>query len=97
MRKIRDFGAHPSFVNELPKNISDRLDFLLDHNLTHMSKAQVEGLQYTYRFFLKMYHQMQYENFTTGTTSFTVDRDTLTDIKAMLSLLNDTFTDRLFK
>lgn len=97
MRKIRDIGEHPDFVNRLPRNIPDRLDFLLDDNLTAMSSEEIERLQYTYRFFLKMYHQMQYENFTTGTTVFTVDKDTLTDIKAMLSLLNDTFTNRLFK
>ena len=97
MRKIRNLGKHPDFVNTLPGNIPDRLDFLLKNDLTAMSREQVEELQYIYRFFLKMYHQMQYENFTAGTTVFSVDRDTLTDIKAMLSLLNDTFTDRLFK
>jgi hypothetical protein len=96
MRRIRDHGKHPGFIDELPRNIPERLDFLLDNNLTTLSRDQIIRLQYTYEFFLKMYHQMQYENFTTGATNFTVDRDTLSDIKAMLSLLNDSFTNKLF-
>ena len=97
MRKIRDGSKHPDFINILPKNIPDRLEFLLEGNLTSLSREETEDLQNTYRFFLKMYHQMQYENFTNGTTTFTVDKDMLKDIKAMLSLFKDSMTDRLLK
>ncbi len=97
MRKINHLGKHPDFIDKMPKNIPERLDFLIDENLTMLSRKQVHELQYIYRFFLKMYHQMQYENFTTNATTFSVDRDTLSDVKSMLSLLGETFTNKVFK
>lgn len=84
-------------IDSLPANIIDRLRFLHDENLTSMNREEIETLEYIYAFFLKMYHQMQYENFTTGATEFTVDSATLTDIKHMLDHLSTSFTDRLIK
>lgn len=92
LRKIRNLWEHPEFVEYLPTNILDRIDFLLDNNLTKLSKNEAEHIKYIYAYFLKIYHQIQFEYSFNETKEFLLARDDLKDIKEMLSYLADSLT-----
>lgn len=98
-RKIRDsWHQDIGFINTLPANICERLDFLLDNDLTNMSQGEVEELKFIYSYFLKIYHDLQYSYFGSWDTAYNVDKDSLQDIKKMMSFLSDTLSvDRIFK
>ncbi len=92
MRYIRDGKIHPSFMDELPPNINDRLTFIQDNSLTRKNPEEVEHLKEIYTFFLYMYHEMQYRHFSEGVTHFVVsDKDMLTNIKEMISCLQSAY------
>lgn len=83
-------------MDELPTNIVDRLEFLSESKRTNLTKREVEEYKYIYSFFLKIYHQLQYEFFFSEKTEFAISKDTLNDIKTMLSFLNDTISPEKF-
>lgn len=91
MRKIRNLWYHPLFIDFMPTNILERLDFLVERNLTRISKNEIEEIKFIYAYFLKLYHQMQFENHFSWTTEFHISRDDKKDIWLMLSYLRDSF------
>ena len=92
MRYIRDEKTHPSFMDELPPNINDRLTFIRDNSLTRKNSDEVECLKNIYTFFLYMYHEMQYRHFSEGATHFVVsDKDMLSNIREMTLCLESAY------
>lgn len=73
MRKIRDSWTHLEFIEKIPTNMLDRLDFLLNENLIDFSENEIEDLKYIYSCFLKIHHQLQYESFFSDKTDFYLD------------------------
>lgn len=98
LRKIRNFWNHPDFIDHLPTNILDRIDFLIDNDLTKLSKKEAEHIKYIYAYFLKIYHQIQFEYSFSEKSEFLLNKDDLQDIREMLSYLAESFTvDRIIK
>lgn len=92
MRYIRDLWSHPGFLDELPTNIIDRLEFISDNALTSKNAQELHELGGIYAFFLHLYHDMQYRHFSEGETEFrVVDTDELRDIRDMLECLREAY------
>lgn len=81
IRHIRNAGEHPGFVDALPTNIAERIDFLLSNKLTKLSRRECEELRFIYTFFLKTYNQLQYAYLYHGQTQFSIHPDTLKDMR----------------
>lgn len=92
MRKIRDTKTHLPFIEWLPTNILERIDFLVDNNLTNLSQTEAEDVKFIYAYFLKIYHQLQFENAFNWTTEFSISKDDMRDIAEMLIYLRDSFS-----
>lgn len=98
MRKIRNSWYHLDFIDELPSSIPDRLDFLFSNWYTKFSFDEIEDIKYIYIFFLKIYHQIQYEYLHSNKSEFLLDKDILKDIQKMLYFLSENlFADKFIK
>lgn len=88
MRYIHDSKSHPDFVEKLPTNIIERLQFIKDSSLTIKTHEEIDRMIEIYEFFLHIYHEMQYRHFSENITDFIIeDRDVLKDIRDMLNCL----------
>lgn len=92
MRKIRNLWKHADFIEVLPPNIVDRLDFLLDEKMTLMSKEEIENIKYIYSYFLKIYHQLQFDFSFSESTTYRISNDDAKDIAGMLNYLSESFS-----
>lgn len=98
MRKIKNIWSHPDFVDILPTNIIERLDFILDSNITKMSKNEIEDLKYIYSYFLKIYHDLLYSYSSLKSTKYNISKDDAKDMKEMLTYLSESFViEKIFK
>lgn len=98
LRKIRNLWTHPDFVDILPTNIIERIDFLVSNNLTRLSPNEAEEIKYIYAYFLKIYHQIQFDYAFLDKTEFNIWSDDIKDIQKMLHYLAESFSvERLIK
>ncbi|EKE27989.1 MAG: hypothetical protein ACD_3C00111G0006 [uncultured bacterium (gcode 4)] len=98
MRKIRNIWAHPDFIDSLPTNILDRLDFFKDNWYAKLSQWEMDHIKYIYAYFLKIYHQLQFEYAFSEKTEFLITKDDSQDIKQMLIYLSESFwVEKLLK
>lgn len=59
LKLVRDGYLDKDGLNELPKNIVDKIDFLEDNGLYSISKDQINNLADNYMFFLNLYQNSQ--------------------------------------
>lgn len=52
MRYIHDSKSHPDFVEKLPTNIIERLQFIKDSSLTIKTHEEIDRMIEIYEFFL---------------------------------------------
>lgn len=92
MRYIRDMKKVPWFLDSLPTNIWDRLEYIRENSLSSKNSDEIWRLKEIYEFFLYLYHEMQYRHFSEGETKFYVqDIDTLKDIRDMMESLREAY------
>lgn len=90
LRYFRDTLDQPEFLFNLTANIIERLDFIKEHKLTKKNALEIAELQNVYAEFLFLYHTMQYEYHTMGTTVFEIaDSSDRKLLQEMLTLLQD--------
>ncbi|EKE30008.1 MAG: hypothetical protein ACD_2C00061G0003 [uncultured bacterium (gcode 4)] len=91
IKKIRNIWSHPDFVDHLPTNILDRLDFYLEAWMINASAEETKEIKYIYAYFLKIYHQMQFEFAFSNWTQFLLWKDDIQDMREMLEYLSNVF------
>ena len=90
MRHIRDMKKIPGFLDWLPTNIWDRLEYIRDNSLSSKNPSELWRLKEIYEFFLYLYHEMQYRHFSEWATEFYMkDTDVLKDVRDMLECLRE--------